>query len=83
MKMNNFTKTKTINFIIINFTKTKTISVIIINFTKTKTISVIIINFTKTKTIIFYSQLTSSHFILNHGAGFNKPTIPQCPPSHL
>ena len=28
-------------------------------------------------------QLTSSHFILNHGAGFYKPSIPQYPPSHL
>ena len=29
------------------------------------------------------SQLTSSYFILSHGAGFYNPTIPQYPPSHL
>ena len=29
------------------------------------------------------SQPTSAHFILNHGGGFYKPTIPQYTPSHL
>ena len=30
-----------------------------------------------------FGQITSSHFTLNHGAGFYMPTIPSYPPSPL
>ena len=45
-------------------------------------------SFLRSSSILFLwdfglSLLTSSHFILNHGAGFYKPTIPQYSPTHL